>query len=546
MTKKMKKIKPLRVFAFVCLIVIINFSSCTEKKNGGTIRERNNTGNLYIGWASESITPDVPVIIHGQFHARVSEGIMDPVTATAFAIESIDGQLPKREILISCDLVFITDDLRDAVRKYVTKSLPEIKPEEIILHATHTHSGPQYSASREVIKETTDKITQTSNIKSVYGIELDAMEFSDCLNFLTIQIGKAAERAWESRKPGGISYGLGHAVVGNNRLQASISGKSRMYGNTNREDFSHIEGYEDHSVNLLYTWDKQHNLTGIVINVACPSQVSEGSYQISADFWHDSRVEIRKRLGKGIFILPQCSAAGDQSPHLMVGMKAEERMQKMMFPKDPSGRNSLGRRKQIAIEIADAVSSVLPYMKDNIDWNPVFEHKMEIVEISRRLIGIEDVNNAMKEAEEWEKKYKKMLIEIKENPDISQKPRWYEEITRTHRLMLRNYGIKERYEKEKLQPGMPIEVHVLRIGDIVMATNPFELYLDYGIRIKAHSPALQTFLVQLAGSGSYVPTTRSITGGAYGAVPASTVVGPKGGQELVTKTLKLIDGVWTQ
>ena len=97
---------------------------------------------------------------------------------------------------------------------------------------------------------------------------------------------------------------------------------------------------------------------------------------------------------------------------------------------------------------------------------------------------------------------------------------------------------------EKKQPKMPIEVHVLRIGEIVIATNPFELYLDYGMRIKARSPAVQTFIVQLTGSGSYLPPSRSVAGGSYGAVPASTLMGPEGGQELVEKTLEMINAVW--
>ena len=53
------------------------------------------------------------------------------------------------------------------------------------------------------------------------------------------------------------------------------------------------------------------------MNVACPSQVGAGS-RISADFWHETRNELRSRLGEGLFVLPQCSAAGDQSPRVMV------------------------------------------------------------------------------------------------------------------------------------------------------------------------------------------------------------------------------------
>ncbi len=65
------------------------------------------------------------------------------------------------------------------------------------------------------------------------------------------------------------------------------------------------------------------------------------------------------------------------------------------------------------------------------------------------------------------------------------------------------------------------------------------------MRIKARCPATQTFLVQLAnGSNGYMPPYRSTLGGSYGAEPASTQVGPEGGQELVEKTLGIISGMW--
>ena len=77
-----------------------------------------------------------------------------------------------------------------------------------------------------------------------------------------------------------------------------------------------------------------------------------------------------------------------------------------------------------------------------------------------------------------------------------------------------------------------VEVHVLRLGDIAICTNPFELFTDYGIQMKSRSKALQTFVIQLAGSGTYLPTDRAAAGGGYGAIVQSNRVGPEGGPGL--------------
>jgi hypothetical protein len=513
--------------------------------SGNTSNRDSETGhsNLQIGWAATDITPEEPVFILGQFYARISEGVRDPVTATILAMESGSGSASDKAIFISCDLGIISDELYESVRKQVTTSLPELLPKQIVITATHSHSAPHFLIPKTSPLDT----ASTSEIERALGVELDAMEFSKCLAFMSERIAKATVDAWKNRKPGGIGFGLGHAVVSHNRLAVDLSGKSKLYGKTDQAEFSHIEGYEDHSVNLLYTWDTKSKLTGVVINVASPSQVSEHEFLISADYWHDVKVELGKRLGKDVYVLPQCSAAGDQSPHFLVGARAEERMQHLMGT-DPeeTGRGSIGRRKQIALEISNAVTSVLPYMSKNIEWSPIFSHQQKTVELSRRLISEEDVEAALTESKSWESKYNEMLHSIEENPGIKQENRWYRNITIANKRMRRGFSVKERYDLQKIQPTMPVDVHVIRVGDVVMATNPFELYLDYGIQIKGRSPAIQTFVVQLCGGGTYVPTPRAVEGGGYGAVPASTLIGPKGGQELVEYTLEMINDVYEQ
>jgi hypothetical protein len=95
------------------------------------------------------------------------------------------------------------------------------------------------------------------------------------------------------------------------------------------------------------------------------------------------------------------------------------------------------------------------------------------------------------------------------------------------------------------EPTMPAELHTIRLGDIVFTTNPFEYYLDFGVQVKLRSPALQTFIVELAcGSQGYVPSARSTKGGGYGSMPASNPIGPEGGQILADETVKLIRSLW--
>jgi hypothetical protein len=105
-------------------------------------------------------------------------------------------------------------------------------------------------------------------------------------------------------------------------------------------------------------------------------------------------------------------------------------------------------------------------------------------------------------------------------------------------------NIVERYEQQGANPTHETECHVIRLGDVVFATNPFELFMDYGARIRARSKALQTFLVQLgdgSGNGFYLPTQRAFDGGHYSALIKSNWVGPEGGAILVEETVAAIN-----
>jgi hypothetical protein len=311
-----------------------------------------------------------------------------------------------------------------------------------------------------------------------------------------------------------------------------------MYGNTDNEAFSHIEGYEDHSVGVVAMRDGKGNLTGLIVNVPCPSQVSEHEFRVSADYWHETREELRKRLGEGLYILPQLSAAGDQGPRTLYEKPAHDRMLEL------AGRSEC---REIACRIAAAVERVLNTLGDHADIATPLTHHVDVLPLPMNSITKDQVQTAQAEADTWEQTYEEELRKLREDPSLLDQPRWYVPVTRARSRMFWYRDVADRYEQQEtgLLKHFPCEYHVVRLGDIVFATNPFEYYLDFGVFIKARSRAVQTFLVQLAGEGaSYVPSLRSTQGGGYGSLPASNPIGPEGGRMLAEKTIEVIESLW--
>ena len=111
----------------------------------------------------------------------------------------------------------------------------------------------------------------------------------------------------------------------------------------------------------------------------------------------------------------------------------------------------------------------------------------------------------------------------------------------------RHLGILARKEFQELVNTCETEVHIIRMGSVAFATNPFELFLDYGNRIKALANCEQTFLVQLAnGAEGYLPTEKAEKGGHYSAFISSGKVGHEGGDLLVRQTLKRINALFVE
>jgi len=480
---------------------------------------------IQIGWASCDITPPkLPVIMAGQFHVRLSEGVENPLTATALALSSGKEDV----VFLSVDLINISNELREEFREKLSKLLPDLNPQAVILNATHSHSAP------EARNEATMAGGTPQGESAVEGFPTPAMTVPEYRTFVAETLAQCVKKARAARKPGRVAYGMDYAVVAWNRRWVGSTGKSYMYGlktPESKEIFRNIEGHEDHSVNLLATYDSSGALTGVVVNLPCSSQESEQSYLLSSDFWHETRQELSRRLGDKVFLLPQCSAAGDLTSHLIHGNAAHNRMLEL---RGQTQKEDIGRK------IADAVEKILPAIAKTAVPNPILHHEVETLNLPTAVISAEQAADADVQSGALLKTYQAELQKLAENPALKNEPRWYVETTKVFRRAAWHAGVKKRFDEQQAGRGMtmPAECHFVRLGDIAFASNPFEYFLDYGIQIKLRSPFVQTFLIQLAGGGTYVPSPRAAAGGGYGAVLASSPVGPEGGQVLADITVE--------
>lgn len=81
---------------------------------------------------------------------------------------------------------------------------------------------------------------------------------------------------------------------------------------------------------------------------------------------------------------------------------------------------------------------------------------------------------------------------------------------------------RERIYAERIQgsasapPTLDVVLQAVRIGDLAIATFPFEVFAEIGLEIREKSPARQTFTIALAnGSEGYLPTERHHALGGY-------------------------------
>jgi len=482
-----------------------------------------------IGWDIQDITPTRPVELIGQYYQRISKSVRDPLTVTALALEQTTASGTEQSVMVSVDIVYLEKDFLEEVRAAVRDEAPGLNPQMVILNATHIHSGPSWFVPFRW-----------------WTPAAEVMQPAEIRHLFLRAVVRAVVNAWNARQPGQMGSASAYAATGFCRRMLYTDGHAEMYGKMDRDDFLGVEAGNDPEVRMLFTWDERDQLTGLVLNVACPAQVMEADYVVSGDFFGELRKRLHATYGAQVNLLPQVSAAGDQSPRNLPVQANDEinywnesgilaiadRLEEAVAEGYASARKSRERAPVLKHTVTEVV---LPIRRAGVE-----EYRAACAEVKRLTNGHADVSTASREL------FSK-FVEATHAAEQCQ-PHGPFDNKELDFVQLENaQAVVERYEIQDRTPTFAMELHAVRLGEIAFVTNPFELYLDYGHMIQARSRAKKTFIVQLACEmGRYLPTARAAAAAGYGSLIINGTVGPEGGRMLVDASVRAIDRLWNE
>ena len=490
---------------------------------------------LKIGWAITDASTDKPVHLQGLNRRRTSQGLRDPIKITALVIDNGEDCV----IFNSWDTSCIFGTMAKRVRAGVRQKCPEIPVEKIIFNAIHTHTGPSTGPG--------------------YDDPVD-------IEYRNMFIDRAVEAivsAWNARKPGKIGFGYDFAVTAFSRRPVYFDdlrkrpgkdGKpktpgfspdvhAKLHGNANDPMFSHMEAAPDPFVNFLFTYDMNDRLTGMIFNVAFPSQISISDMKLGSDCWSDIRRELKKEFGEGVYVLPQCAAAGDLTYKIPYYDKATARKHQLRFGR-PEAFPGEFERVRCTEQMMAALHRTLPWASKELYSDLPLRHINTTLHLKR----FQATEEQIAEAKENLVKLKKMRESVAElEPDPAARKSRLDRIKTAEKQCKR---VIAQNDKVKVKPTTAMEFHVLRIGEVAFVSERYELYTDFGQRIQARSPFTQTFTIQLSAGlpdlpgfvGAYLPTARSLPNGGYQSHPINNynAPSPEGGQMMVDEAVRLL------
>jgi hypothetical protein len=244
------------------------------------------------------------------FRSGVFDRVQTPLFARIFCFKS-EGAPPV--ILVSADLIWWGSDQMDRMKRRI-RTHGGLENASIILHATHSHSGPQTSQA----------------VSSLIGNASPA--FIDGLENTALNGIKEAVAALE---PVTVERGAGQCDFGIHRRRM-VDGRFQMAPNP--------DGPNDRQCTVIRFRTLSGSTNAVLVHFTChPTTTAENS--VSAEFCGAAMTAIEQELGNGVIAGYLQGCCGDIRPALIRG--------------DQFYRGDAGDVSRLGAELSQAIASVL-------------------------------------------------------------------------------------------------------------------------------------------------------------------------------------------
>lgn len=411
---------------------------------------------MKIGFAQCEITPPIGVHLAGYFSVRPSTDVLDNLYARSAVIES-NG---KKVALISCDLLGIGPNYIEKIKNIIVENT-DIEKDAILIHATHTHTGP--------------KAVDLANPEDK---DISGDTDLEYINYMTRKVASAVIMAKEHMKEAVYGIGCGYedrvAFIRRYKMKDGSVMTNPGVGNPNVvEPVGEIDPRID-LVNFKYT-DGSGNL--LMISYSLHADMVGGT-KISGD--HPAA--IRRKVETGI---PGCTAiyfTGAQGDinHIDVRHKG----------KTPTGYPYM-------LKVANILGGEVIKEYENISYKEECDLGWVVkrVTVPLRRYSDEDYEWAMK-----------IIKSFKDGTFKQNTMNKTADIARAMRIRNAYNG------KDKME----LDVTVLKVGNTGIVGFPGEPFIGYKKRIVAESPFENTLVLCLTnGSSGYLPVAEAYAEGGY-------------------------------
>lgn len=238
------------------------------------------------GVARVNITPGEPVWMGGYaFRDRPADGKITDLWAKALALEDSKGL---KSVIITLDLHTIPKEVSDPVRQELSERF-HLNKSQIIINASHTHTGPLFKSQFYIYKLYRDPAQQERTLKYIKETEKKIVE--------------VVTEAFRNMQPAHLFSGNGITRFQVNR---HTNGESTLTGTT------HLNGPNDYSVPVIKVVGNNQKMMAVLFGYACHNTTLR-SYQWSGDYAGFAQLELEKEYPGATALFFQ-GAGGDLNP----------------------------------------------------------------------------------------------------------------------------------------------------------------------------------------------------------------------------------------